>query len=314
MRSAFIIVNLRFQIRCASAVSKLVWTALGFHYLCLTLTLSETYRDAVARLAPLYGEREAEAVAARLLEDKYGMGRLERVMDGCSVFERGGEWEADLRRLEAWEPVQYVTGRQEFYGRPFQVTRETLIPRVETEQLVEEILAGSPKKRVLDIGTGSGAIAVTLAEEWGEAYVEAWDISAGALAVAASNAEANGVGGRVRFVERDVLNHMPSEEERFDLVVSNPPYVLDSERAEMRANVVRYEPEGALYVPDDDPLLFYRAIARLPLLEPGGELWFEINERYGAEIQELLSSLGYEEVRVLKDIHGRERIVRGIWR
>ncbi|MCC8062073.1 MAG: peptide chain release factor N(5)-glutamine methyltransferase [Rikenellaceae bacterium] len=278
------------------------------------MTLSETYRDAVARLSALYGAREAEAVVARLLEDKYGIGRLERVMNGSSVFERGGEWEANLRRLEAWEPVQYVTGRQEFYGRSFEVTRDTLIPRVETEQLAGEILAGSPKKRVLDIGTGSGALAVTLAAEWRDAYVEAWDISAGALAVAASNAETHGVGGRVRFVERDVLNYMPSERERFDLVMSNPPYVLDSERAGMRANVVRYEPEGALYVPDDDPLLFYRAIARLPLLEPGGELWFEINERYGAEIQELLLSLGYEAVQILKDIHGRERMVRGIAR
>lgn len=285
---------------------------LGFHYLCLTLTLSETYRNAVARLSVLYGGREAEAVAARLLEDKYEIGRLERVMNGSSVFERGVEWETDLRRLEAWEPVQYVTGRQEFYGRLFEVTRDTLIPRVETEQLAGEILAGSPKKRVLDIGTGSGALAVTLAVEWRDAYAEAWDISAGALAVAASNAETHGVGGRVRFVERDVLNCMPSEEERFDLVVSNPPYVLDSERAGMRANVVRYEPEGALYVPDDDPLLFYRAIARLPLLEPGGELWFEINERYGGQIRELLLSLGYEAVRILKDIHGRERFVRGI--
>lgn len=266
----------------------------------------------MARLSVLYGGREAEAVAARLLEDKYGIGHLERVMNGTSVFERGGEWETDVRRLESWEPVQYVTGRQEFYGRLFQVTRDTLIPRAETEQLVGEILAGSPKKRVLDIGTGSGALAVTLAVEWRDAYAEAWDISAGALAVAASNAETHGVGGRVRFVERDVLNYVPSEGERFDLVVSNPPYVLDSERAGMRANVVRYEPEGALYVPDDDPLLFYRAIARLPLLEPGGELWFEINERYGGPVRELLSSLGYEAVRILKDIHGRERIVWGI--
>lgn len=277
------------------------------------MTLSEIYKAAVARLSPLYGEREAEAVVGLLLADKYGAGRLERAVNGGSAFLRGEEWEADLRRLEAWEPVQYVVGYEEFYGRPFAVTRDTLIPRGETEQLVREILAGTPKGRVLDIGTGSGAIAVTLACEWPEAQVEAWDISAGALRVAASNAEAIGVQGRGRFVERDVLTYVPDTgAEKFDLVVSNPPYVLCSEKGEMRENVVRYEPAGALYVPDDDPLLFYRAVASLPLLKPGGELWFEINERYGSETEELLLSLGYGEVRVIRDIHGRDRFVRGI--
>lgn len=236
-------------------------------------------------------------------------------MNGSAAFERGEEWEADLLRLEGWEPVQYVTGCEEFCGRSFRVTRDTLIPRVETEQLVREILSGQPKGRVLDIGTGSGAIAVTVACEWAEAHVEAWDISAGALAVAVSNAEVHGVCGRVRFVERDVLAYMPGPEaEKFDLVVSNPPYVLESERDRMRPNVVDFEPEGALYVPEDDPLLFYRRIAELPLLKPGGELWFEINERFGAETEELLLSLGYTDVRVIRDIHGRERMVRGIVR
>lgn len=269
----------------------------------------------MVRLAPLYGVREAESVVARLLEDKYGIGRLERAINGSAAFERDEEWEADLRRLEGWEPVQYVTGCEEFCGRLFRVTRDTLIPRGETEQLVREILSGQPKRRVLDIGTGSGAIAVTLACEWAETYAEAWDISAGALAVAAANAGANGVEGRVRVVERDVLAYMPGpEREKFDLVVSNPPYVLESERDRMRANVVDFEPAGALYVPDDDPLLFYRTIASLPLLKQGGELWFEINERYGSQTKGLLLSLGYREVVVIKDIHGRERIVRGIFR
>lgn len=270
----------------------------------------------MARLTPLYGEREAEAVVTRLLEDKYGVGRLERAVNGSAIFERGEEWEADLLRLEGWEPVQYVTGTEEFCGRPFRVTRDTLIPRVETEQLVREILSGQPKGRVLDIGTGSGAIAVTLAAEWPEAYMEAWDISVGALAVAAFNAEANGVGSRVRLVERDVLAPMPAAEaaERFGLVVSNPPYVLESERDRMRPNVVDFEPAGALYVPDDDPLLFYRRIAELPLLEPDGELWLEINERYGFQVRGLLLSLGYRDVQVVRDIHGRERMVRGIFR
>lgn len=277
------------------------------------MTLRETYNLSVARLVPLYGEHEAKAVVGRLLEDKYGIGKLERITVGSRPFPHETEWNADLERLEAWEPVQYVTGYEQFCGRTFRLSRDTLIPRGETEQLVRTILDGSPRKRILDIGTGSGAIAVTLAAEWKEARVEAWDISSGALATAAANARRNGVGERIRFAERDVLSYEPeTDTEAFDLVVSNPPYVLESERARMRANVTDYEPEGALYVPDDDPLLFYRAIARLPLLGRGGELWFEINERFGTETEELLLSSGYRDVRIMKDIHGRERIVRGV--
>lgn len=280
------------------------------------MTLSEIYKAAVARLSPLYGEREADAIVTRLLEDNYGITRIRRaIVGGLPCMERKAEAiEADIKRLEQWEPVQYVVGREEFYGRMFKVSRDTLIPRGETEQLVQEILSGSPKGRILDIGTGSGAIAVTLACEWEEAYVEAWDISAGALVMAWANAILLGVEERTRFVERDVLTYQPEAcAEKFDLVVSNPPYVLDSEREQMRENVLRYEPEGALYVPDDDPLLFYRTIASLPLLNPGGELWFEINERFGSETECLLSSLGYADVRVIQDIHGRDRFVRGIF-
>lgn len=278
------------------------------------MTLSEIYKAAVARLSPLYGEREAEAVVARLLEDNYGITRIRRaIVGGLPCSERKAEAiEADIKRLEQWEPVQYVVGREEFYGRMFKVSQDTLIPRGETELLVREILAGTPKGRVLDVGTGSGAIAVTLACEWEKAYVEAWDISAGALVMAWANAILLGVEERTRFVERDVLTCGPEAcAEKFDLVVSNPPYVLDSERERMQENVLRYEPAGALYVPDDDPLLFYRAVASLPLLNPGGELWFEINERFGSETEYLLSSLGYRDVRVIKDIHGRDRFVRG---
>lgn len=281
------------------------------------MTFRERYNQAILWLTPLYGPDEARAVVDRLAEDKYEIGRLERVLNGDLFFPRGDEWEDDLRRLARWEPVQYVVGRTEFFGRSFELTRDTLIPRGETEELVRAILAGPVQRRVLDIGTGSGAIAVTLAVEWGaDTCVEAWDISEGALTVAARNAEALGAGGRVRFVRRDVLGDRPPgpETEKFDLVVSNPPYVLDSERAEMRANVVDYEPEGALYVPDDDPLRFYRTIAQLPLLKSGGELWFEINERFGSQTRELLQGLGYADVRVMRDLYGRERFVRGVRR
>lgn len=247
------------------------------------------------------------------MADKYGIRSLERVLNGSDPFSGPGTaFEQDLRRLEAWEPVQYVVGFEEFSGRSFEVTRDTLIPRVETEQLVREIVprlaAMSGLPRVLDIGTGSGAIAVTLACECPGCQVDAWDISPGALAVAGRNAER--LGARVDFGERDILDP-GAIGPVYDLVVSNPPYVLDGERSEMRLNVTDYEPEGALYVPDDDPLLFYRAIAGLPLLKPGGELWFEINERYGDAVAALLTENGYTSVQVLKDIHGRERIAGG---
>lgn len=278
-----------------------------------TLTLSETYKMAVARLSPLYGVSEASAIVGRLLVDKYGIGPLERVVNPFAPFFGSQTFQQDLRRLEKWEPVQYVVGSEEFYGRSFEVTRDTLIPRVETEQLVREILSRLATvgggSRILDIGTGSGAIAVTLACECPEAQVEAWDISAPALAVARRNAVRHQA--KIEFRERDILNPEFVRPE-YDLVVSNPPYVLDSERLAMRQNVTDYEPEGALYVSDDDPLRFYRAIARLPLLRPGGALWFEINERYGLAIAALLSENGYTGVTIMQDIHGRDRMACGI--
>lgn len=276
------------------------------------MTLREIHNLSVERLEPLYGRDEARSVVDRLMEDKYGVGRLERVTDGHRPFLREAEWQADLRRLEAWEPVQYVIGSEEFCGRRFALSPETLIPRVETEQLVRMLLEGPAHRRVLDVGTGSGVIAVTLAAEWPDAEVEAWDISAGALATAAANAAVHGVERRVRFVECDVLA-APSVAEKFDLVVSNPPYVLDSEREQMRANVTRYEPGRALYVPDSDPLRFYRAIAQLPLLTDGGELWFEINEQFGGHTCELLVSLGYTGVQLVQDLYRRDRMVGARW-
>ncbi len=276
------------------------------------MTLREIHNLSVERLEPLYGRDEARSVVDRLMEDKYGVGRLERVTDGHRPFLREAEWQADMQRLEAWEPVQYVIGSEEFCGRRFALSPETLIPRVETEQLVRMLLEGPAHRRVLDVGTGSGAIAVTLAAEWPGAEVEAWDISAGALATAAANAAVHGVERRVRFVECDVLA-APSVAEKFDLVVSNPPYVLDSEREQMRANVTRYEPGRALYVPDSDPLRFYRAIAQLPLLTDGGELWFEINEQFGRQTCELLVSLGYTGVQLVQDLYRRDRMVGARW-
>lgn len=257
-------------------------------------------------MAPLYGDREAASVADVLLADKYGADSRKRLMDGGEEFERAEELQVDLTRLLSWEPVQYVVGFAEFYGRRFEVNSSTLIPRVETEQMVREMVETGELegKKILDVGTGSGVIAITLALELPDAEVTAWDISIEALEVARRNAAR--LGAKVKFEQRDILNDRASE--AFDCVVSNPPYVLESDKAAMRENVVRFEPEGALYVPDADPLRFYRAI--LQRVETR-EVWFEIHERYAREMESLMREFGLGEVRIIRDIHGKERIATG---
>jgi release factor glutamine methyltransferase len=188
-----------------------------------------------------------------------------------------------------------------------------LIPRPETEELVRRVLTENVAGgdfRVLDIGTGSGAIAIALARAWPEAVVEAIDISPGALAVARENGQRNGV--QVRFSACDILQEVPSGQ--FDVIVSNPPYVRPSERAQMHPNVLDHEPGLALFVPEEDPLLFYRRIATVArdLLQPGGRLYFEINEAMGAEIARLLTRLGYTSVEIRTDLSGKERIAQAV--
>lgn len=220
------------------------------------------------------------------------------------------ELEEAIERLLRFEPIQYIQGKARFLGRDFHVEPGVLIPRPETEELVERILKETPADaRILDIGTGSGCIAVTLAKELPAARVEAWDISETALRIARQNAKTWQAG--VNFVRRDVLTWEPEGTERTDLLVSNPPYVTESEKADMEPNVRLYEPGTALFVPDDDPLRFYRHIGLLGrrLLTPGGKLYFEINRAYGPETAALLHAQGYAEVRTDKDLSGNDRFV-----
>ena len=185
-----------------------------------------------------------------------------------------------------------------------------LIPRPETEELVELMLKEiQADVRILDIGTGSGCIAVSLSKELPKAKVTAWDISEKALDVARENNVA--LKSNVRFVLHDVLGCQPLPEECYDVIVSNPPYVLEREKCEMERNVLDWEPSLALFVPDNDPLLFYRRIAELgrTLLVPGGKLYFEINRAFGEETASMLREQGYSNLRILKDISGNDRIV-----
>lgn len=220
------------------------------------------------------------------------------------------ELESILRRLCNFEPLQYVQGTARFLGRDFRVAPGVLIPRPETEELVEGMLKELPAAcRILDIGTGSGCIAVTLSKELPEAQVTAWDVSEVALALASENNRL--LQGSVRFEQRDVLTCRPSADDRFDVLVSNPPYVTEAERQEMERNVLDWEPSLALFVPDADPLRFYRRIGELgrEMLTAGGKLYFEINRAFGDATAAMLRGQGYVNVLIQKDISGNDRFV-----
>ena len=220
------------------------------------------------------------------------------------------ELESILARLHNFEPIQYILGEARFLGRTFRVTPGVLIPRPETEELVEMMLKElSPVSRVLDVGTGSGCIAISLAKELPESQVTAWDVSGEALSIAAANSKA--LQASVRFEQRDVLTYEPCVVDCYDVIVSNPPYVIEAEKQEMEHNVLDWEPSLALFVPDTDPLRFYRRIAVLGLemLTSGGKLYFEINRAFGKDTVAMLCETGYRAVRLQKDISYNDRFV-----
>lgn len=214
-----------------------------------------------------------------------------------------------LERLKAKEPIQYILGYCDFCGLRFTVTPAVLIPRPETSELVEWIANENPTaKDILDIGTGSGCIAISIANRLPQAGVTAWDISPQALAVAQENSTANGC--KVQFEQRDILT-CPTGDRQFDIIVSNPPYIKECEKVAMEDNVLLWEPHLALFVPDADPLLFYRTIAEkaLAMLTCGGKLYFEINREHGNEIVSMLQELGYKNISLRKDFADNDRMV-----
>ena len=220
------------------------------------------------------------------------------------------ELESILARLHNFEPIQYILGEARFLGRTFRVAPGVLIPRPETEELVEMMLKElSPVSRVLDVGTCSGCIAISLAKELPESQVTAWDVSGEALSIAAANSKA--LQASVRFEQRDVLTYEPCVVDCYDVIVSNPPYVTEAEKQEMEHNVLDWEPSLALFVPDTDPLRFYRRIAVLGLemLTSGGKLYFEINRAFGKDTVAMLCETGYRAVRLQKDISHNDRFV-----
>ncbi|GAB2724287.1 release factor glutamine methyltransferase [Hymenobacter frigidus] len=279
-------------------------------------------RDFTASLAldlqPVYPEREAQAIAALVVEHLLALDSLQRLMAAQQPVPPAAlaAVPALAARLLAHEPVQYVLGTAHFAGMELEVTPATLIPRPETEELVQVITQAYPANaalRVLDVGTGSGCLALALARALPKAEVLAVDISAEALAVARRNAAH--YAPQVTFQQVDILLNLPTDlaPGTLDILVSNPPYVRESERPTMRDNVLAWEPATALFVPDEDPLLFYRRLAEIGpvLLRPGGGIYLEINEALGAETAALLVAQGFVDVTVLPDMFGKARMVRG---
>ena len=263
-------------------------------------------------LQDIYPKEEVRALSMMICCDILGMDALDIYMGKDMILSecKQRELENIIVRLQKNEPIQYIRGCAEFLGRTFKVAPGVLIPRPETGELVELIVKENPDARkILDIGTGSGCIAISLAKSLPDAQVDAWDISEEALAIARQNNEELGAG--VAFKKRDVFSDDAMEACSYDIIVSNPPYITEAEKREMDANVLDWEPTLALFVPDDDPLRFYRRIAVLgrELLTSGGKLYYEINQAYGPQMRELLEMNQYENVCVLKDMFRKERIV-----
>ena len=273
----------------------------------------------VNELSSLYDESEIDSFFYIILEKLHGFKRIdlalnpETVMDGSHLK----QWKNIVSDLKIQKPIQYILGETEFYGLRFEVNENTLIPRPETEELVELIISNnqiteSPNTlKILDIGTGSGCIAVSLAANITNAEVFAIDVSEKALATAKKNAEINEV--NVTFLLKNILE-TEDLEQQFDIIVSNPPYVRNLEKAEIKHNVLEYEPHLALFVEDTDALLFYRKIAELALknLATNGRLYFEINQYLGKETVELLEDLGFKNIELKKDIYGNDRKISAL--
>lgn len=270
-----------------------------------------------SQLIDLYPQDEAQALAWWIVEESTGLSRNE-ILTGCKGTKNIPNLQTIIDRLHHFEPIQYIFGRSEWYGLDLKVTSDTLIPRPETAELVdrinhEEAHTNNLPLRVLDIGTGSGCIAIALKKAHPEWEVMGIDISEGAIEVAKENAKRNEV--EVEFRVADIFRTLKERELRdsidknppYDIVVSNPPYICEREKEEMRPNVLDYEPHTALFVPDEDPLKFYRRIASLHL---GSLLFFEINEAYPKEITTMLSGLNYSDIQLSKDVYGKARIIQ----
>lgn len=278
--------------------------------------MRDTLKKLRTALRPLYGNRETEAIIKLIFHYVKGWNTVDILThepDTLSPFIRS-EIDGILKRLLNYEPIQYITGEARFHGLELHVTSDVLIPRPETSELVDIIVgkAGeTPDLRVLDVATGSGCIAVALARALLFPKVTALDISAPALEVARRNAADLKV--KVEFIEADIFTWTP-DGTKYDIIVSNPPYIDESERASMERNVLDYEPSSALFVPDDDPLRFYRRITQLAAsaLVAGGHLYYEINPRHADQLAREITGAGFSDVEIVKDSFGHDRFITAV--
>lgn len=277
------------------------------------MTLRELVTSLRHRLTPDYGEREAKAIIRLIFYSLKGWEGTDMIIhEGDEISEYIQEKiEEILERLARREPIQYILSTAYFYGMDLKVTPATLIPRPETEEMVDLIVkryGGNKDLKVLDIGTGSGAIAIALSRNLPFSEVTALDFSEEALKVARENAAT--FKADIDFIHADIFTFLPGEKE-YDIIVSNPPYIDESEKKDMERNVLDYEPHTALFVPDDNPLVFYSRIAEVAArgLKPGGALWFEINPRYAVDLVALLKRENFRDIELHKDLYGRERFL-----
>ncbi len=282
----------------------------------------------IQELSSIYDAAEAESFFYLILETKKQLKRIDLALQPDLTFteEEIQDWNLILEQLKKEIPLQYLLGKTQFYGLEFEVNENVLIPRQETEELVDWIIESqkpgvrSQKLSILDIGTGSGCIAISLAKNIPNAQVFAIDVSEKALATAQKNVVNNQV--EVYFIKTDILKtedleRLPAADfqlpTQFDIIVSNPPYVRNLEKEEIRKNVLDYEPHLALFVEDDNALVFYRKIAELAQknLSPNGQLFFEINQYLGKEMIEMLEKMNFKNIELRKDIYGNDRMVFG---
>ena len=279
------------------------------------MTIRNYRSQFIQTLTPIYDATEAESFFYLILENRLQMKRVDLALHPEIEFSESQlqDYNDILKKLEQQIPIQYILGSTSFYGLEFEVNENVLIPRPETEELVSWILSNhdsSTHLKILDIGTGSGCIAIALAKNLPNAQVFAIDVSEKALATAKNNADRNEV--KVNFIKQDILN-TENLEQSFDIIVSNPPYVRNLEKDEIKQNVLTHEPHLALFVEDQNALIFYDKIANLSQrhLNPNGQLYFEINQYLGKEMMQLLEQKGFSAIELRKDIYGNDRMVFG---
>jgi release factor glutamine methyltransferase len=276
----------------------------------------KAYRNQfIQELTPIYDAGEAESFFYLILEEKHQLKRIDLALQTDLIFSEAeiAIWDSILEPLKKEIPIQYLLGKTSFYGLDFEVNNHVLIPRSETEELVEWIIQSTSKLekkdlKILDIGTGSGCIAISIAKNLPSASVFAIDVSENALATAHKNAERNKV--NITFINQNILE-TEDLKQQFDIIVSNPPYVRHLEKAEIKKNVLDNEPHLALFVEDNDALIFYRKIAALAQknLSPNGKLYFEINQYLGKEMIALLEKMNFKNIELRKDIYGNDRMI-----